>query len=219
MTRRQRTRESLRRRRPSVAPRACVLIVCEGLETEPRYFKALQKKLRLLPVEIEVVGQGAAPKTVVERAVELLKGRRHEVKRSRADFNYDHVWCVIDAEQQTKNPSLLPALVQAQDNGINVALSNPCFEYWFILHFADSGRPLVDARGVIRELRKHIPGYEKAQDVYETLWPAVDRAAGRSKASADSHERAGTDRHLRDPSTEVHELVELLRRTAARPQT
>jgi len=195
-----------------------VLLVCEGSKTEPNYFQSLRKKLRLTTVEVKIVGQGAAPRTVVGRAVALLKTRKHEVRRGREDFDYDHVWCIIDVEQPHKNPSLLPALNQASANGVDVALSNPCFEYWFILHFADCGKPLVDQHEVLRELKKHLPNYSKAQDVFETLWPSVDDAIRRAKAMKDSHVRAGTDRTHRDPSTEVDEVVEMLRRTAVRPK-
>ena len=209
MTRRQRSRESFRRRPPSVEPRACVLLVCEGKKTEPNYFKSLRKELRLTTVEVEVVGQGAAPKTVVKRAVDLLKAGKHD---------YDHVWCIFDVEQRGKNPSIHPALDQAVANGIDVALSNPCFEYWFILHFADCGKQLVGPKGVLHELAKHVPNYSKDWDIFETLWPSVDDAIGRAKAIKKSHEAAGTARHHRDPSTEVDEVVELLRNTAARPK-
>jgi len=218
MTRRQRSRESFRRRPASVEPRACVLLVCGGSKTEPLYFRSLQRQLKLLPIEIVVVGQGEAPKTVVERAVEMREARRHEVRRGRKGFDYDHVWCVIDVEQPHENPLLLPALNQARDTGISVALSNPCFEYWFILHFADCGRPLIDQDGVMGELKKHLPKYDKAQDVFDALWPSVDHAIRRAKMVKKSHERAGTERHHMDPSTEVDEVVELLRRTAVRPQ-
>jgi hypothetical protein len=218
MTRRQRSRESFRRRPASVEPRACVLLVCEGAKTEPLYFRSLRRKLRLKPVEIEIVGQGAAPITVVQRAVEMRDARRHEVRRGRKDFEYDHVCCVIDVEQPHENPSLLPALNQARDNKISVALSNPCFEYWFILHFADYGKPLIDQDGVVRELKRHIPEYDKAQDVFDLVWACVDQAVRRAKAVKKSHEAAGTARHHRDPSTEVDEVVELLRHTATRPK-
>jgi hypothetical protein len=195
-----------------------VLLVCEGSKTEPKYFESLRKELRLTTVEVMVVGHGEAPKTVVQRAVDLRKTRKREVRRGRKDFNYDHVWCIIDVEQPHENPSLLPALNQARDNKIDVALSNPCFEYWFILHFADCGRPLIDQDGVVRELKRHIPKYDKVQDVFERVWASVDQAVRRARAIKKSHEAAGTARHHRDPSTEVDEVVELLRKTATRPK-
>ncbi len=220
MTRRHRTRASFRRRRPSVAPRACVLLVCEGKETEPNYFESLQKELRLTTVEVEIVGQGAAPKTVVKKAVELVKKRRQAVSRGLDAFKYDHVWCVFDVEQQGKNPSLKPALDQAVANGVDVALSNPCFEYWFLIHFTKCGKALVNGKGVLRELKKHLPGYAKSQDVFARIWPDVDHAIEQAKAMGDSHRRARTPRTEMDPSTEVYKLVELLqtiRQTPARP--
>ena len=217
MTRRQRSRESFRRRRPSVAPRACVLLVCEGEKTEPHYFKSLRKELRLTTLEVEIVGQGAAPKTVVKKAVELARARKQEVRLGRDGLNYDYVWCVFDVEQRCKNPSLQPALKQAVDNGVDVALSNPCFEYWFLIHFTECGKAPVNCEGVVRELHKHLPNYAKAQDVFGRLWPGVDNAIRRAKAREDSHCRAGTSRIEMDPSTEVYRVVELLRKTVARP--
>jgi hypothetical protein len=46
----------------------------------------------------------------------------------------------------------------------------------------------------------------------------VDNAIKRAKMVKKSHEAAGTARHHRDPSTEVDEVVELLRNTVARPK-
>ena len=63
-----------------------MLLVCEGSKTEPQYFRSLQRELKLLPVEIEIVGQGAAPITVVQRAVEMRKTRTREVRHGRKDF-------------------------------------------------------------------------------------------------------------------------------------
>lgn len=214
----RRSRNSYRRRPPSVEPRACVLLVCEGKKTEPNYFKSLRKELRLTTVEVKIVGQGAAPKTVVKKAVELARDRKQEVHRGRDGIEYDHVWCVFDVEQTHQNPSLPAALDQAAATGIDVALSNPCFEYWFLLHFTNCGQLLSNCKGVLLELKKHLPNYEKAQDVFETLWPRVDDAIRRAKAREKSHVRAGTPRSKMDSSTEVYKVVELLRETVVRPK-
>ena len=219
MSRRPRSRSSLARRRPAADPRACVLVVCEGAKTEPKYFQSLQKEVRLLPLEMEIVGEGAAPKTVVERAVELRKTREREVRRHRQPFRYDHVWCVFDVERQHQNPTLAPALIQARDTGIHVALSNPCFEYWFLIHLCEHAAPLIDQDATIRELRKHLPHYAKGADIFARIWHGVDEADRRAKAIRDVHERAANERIKRDPSTEVDLLVSLLRRIAARPAT
>ena len=71
--------EELRRRRPSRPPRALVLIVCEGKETEPRYFRALRTHKRL-SAEIEIVGAGADPSKVVEDAARLREKYPRECK-------------------------------------------------------------------------------------------------------------------------------------------
>ncbi len=78
---------------------------------------------------------GGTPKTLVERAVEI-KTTAEKAARSGKDENlkYDSVWCVFDVDE---HPYLAEAQQQARDNGISVAVSNPCFELWALLHFQE----------------------------------------------------------------------------------
>ncbi len=119
-------RDSLRRRGPTRSPKLRFLIVCEGQVTEPRYFNQLRHLLRSL-VDLEIL-PGGDPKILVERAIQK-KGEADSAASRKNDsyLAYDQVWCVCDVDQ---HPRLADALQQARDNGIDVALSNPCFELW-----------------------------------------------------------------------------------------
>jgi hypothetical protein len=46
----------------------------------------------------------------------------------------DEVWCVFDVDE---HPKLAEARDQANANGIQLAVSNPCFELWLLLHFQE----------------------------------------------------------------------------------
>lgn len=101
----------------------------------------------------------ASPRLLVERAAAKKREAQRDAKSRRDEFlAYDEVWCVFDVDE---HPHLHDARQQARDNGIDLAVSNPCFELWALLHFQDHTAHIerADAR---RRLKRHLPGYEKA---------------------------------------------------------
>ena len=70
----------LRRPRPSRQPYDRVLVVCEGARTEPLYLKQVLNHYRLSTANIEVLGTGTDPVSLVNRA---KKRAREEVKKGR----------------------------------------------------------------------------------------------------------------------------------------
>ena len=51
------------------------------------------------------------------------------------DDEIDEVWCVFDVEWPKNHPKLNASLQLAHSHGVQTAVSNPCFEYWLVLHF------------------------------------------------------------------------------------
>lgn len=192
--------DSLRRRRGFREPRARFLIVCEGKVTEPLYFKEIGRIERGI-VELEIV-PGGVPKAVVERAVQMKKESEREAKRRRdQNLRYDCVWCVFDVDN---HPLVPEAKEQAQANAIDVAISNPCFELWFLLHFQEQTAHIE--RGRVQHLcRGHMPGYEKVPPC-DALMPhlseAIERAI-RLENWQESRFNAGEN-----PSTGVYRLIQ-----------
>ena len=81
-----------------------------------------------------VIADGlGAPMTVVNSAVKQKRDEAKEARRGRGRAS-DEYWCVIDVDQHA---NLVPAVEKAIANGISVAVSNPCVDLWFILHFQD----------------------------------------------------------------------------------
>lgn len=213
MARRPRFRSagSFQRRRAYREPRACILIVCEGEKTEPTYFEALRRELRLTPVEVEVCGEecGSAPASVVEYALKRKQERPQEVRRGEVHADFDEIWCVMDVERISQNPNLPNALQKARDNQLAATLSNPCFEYWFLLHFEDTTQGFAACADLIRYLRRrYITEYEKGMKVSDLLNPRREDALERGER----HERLRGDETVRDrnSSTDVHKLVKRL---------
>ena|SRR5437868_1491875 len=111
------------------------LIYCEGECTEKQYLKGLKAELRSLPVEIHVGGIHGEPKSLVQAAIDHQKRAPNSAEDRYAA--YDEVWCVVDVEAPKEHPGLTEALRLAKAGKVNVALTNPCFEIWILLHFTD----------------------------------------------------------------------------------
>lgn len=192
----------LRRTAAIKNPRVRMLVLCEGKVTEPRYLNAFKREFRSQLVDVEVVPECGVPKTLVERAVIMKKGADREARR-RGDpyLKYDEVWCVFDVDV---HPNLAEAKQQAHDNGLHVAISNPCFELWILLHFQD--QRAHEDRGRIQDAcRVHLPEFIK-EAPYEKLQPNYEEAVKPAQALMDWQSQQG--RPEGNPSTMVHKLTE-----------
>ena len=102
------------------------------------------------------------------------------------------------------------AVYRAHSLKFGVVLSNPSFEFWFVLHFVYTTRPMSRDEAC-RELRKagRIPGYSKGLDVYRLLAPFEARAITHAQQLRDYHGiRATTVASV--PCTDADKLVEFL---------
>lgn len=177
--------------------------------TEPEYLRAFGRKVRNQLVEVEITGGHGVPKTLVEKATARKKQAEKEARR-RGDDNlkYDEVWCVFDVDQ---HPNLPEAKIQARDYGIRLAISNPSFELWLLLHFQDH-TAWIHRDDVCRLLRcPHLPAYDKHVN-FERLAGAYEEAVRRALALEKRH--ASASMAGANPSTDVHRLTERIRLAA-----
>ncbi|MEE3718445.1 RloB family protein [Tumidithrix elongata RA019] len=110
-----------------------ILIACEGENTEIIYFKAIRQKLRLPREQIIVISpEGTDPLTIVNEAI----AERDELKYNRAWEKDDSAWAVFDGDEHIDNnySRWCEALLKAERNKINLAISNPSIEFWFLIH-------------------------------------------------------------------------------------
>lgn len=200
--------KELRRRKPIFDARLRVLIVCEGIVTEKEYFEAFRRRIRAA-INVIVDDNGGTPKTLVERAV---SEKRKAAERAHRDGDsgsaYDEIWCVFDIDE---HPFVQDARVQAAAHKIKLAITNPCFELWFLLHFRDQ-TAYIDRQELQSVCREFIPGYRKSAPAH-VLDPRYDSAVERAARLEARNKRDGEPD--RNPSTNVHVLLERLRELAA----
>jgi hypothetical protein len=194
----KRSRDSLARRKPLREPYPTFLIVCEGVVTEKEYFIDLRNLARI-PITLNFRA-GGVPRTLVQIAA--------EEKKKPNDF--DQIWIVFDVD---RHPDIASALQQAKDNDLPVAMSNPCFELWALLHFQDQNAH-IERADVQRLCREHLPGYAKKLPT-DKLMPHIQGAFARAAELRKRHARNQTDGH--NPSTDVDKLVKTIIDAGRRP--
>ncbi|MCC6460438.1 MAG: RloB domain-containing protein [Saprospiraceae bacterium] len=106
---------------PTRLERQNILIVCEGVNTEPSYFR----QFRLTSGRIVALGAGCETIRVVDRAIE---------EKNKGSF--DQIWVVFDKDDFSAQ-DFNAAIEKATQHNFGVAYSNQSFEYWLILHFED----------------------------------------------------------------------------------
>lgn len=148
-----------------------------------------------------------APLTLVQRAREHQRVNRRS-RHGGQGIEFDDIWCVFDVDQ---HPNLGQAINEAKQSGIGVALSNPCFELWLILHHEEQTAP-VDRRAAQRRARElgATNGKRLEPDSVETLLSGYEDARHRAQQLEERHLANGSDLSA-NPSSTVRALVDQLR--------
>lgn len=178
---------SLGRTPPSRSPWT-IAIVTNGRCTEKQYFDSLKRSPWVSATAVRVYVQSGTPWDVVERCRRLKQDERH-----------DEVWAVCDVDDF----DVTLAVQEAAAGGIGLALSNPCFEVWLILHLAECGKHFEDARRVGDRLKQLLPVWDKTRLVFghfEAGLADAEKRAQRLEAPP-----------VGNPSTDVYRLVAALR--------
>ena len=221
--RKAKKKEDFRRSVATLPARKRILIVCEGSKTEPKYFGALVSKFGLTTAEIEICGEcGSDPKSVVKFGKEMI-GK---------DPDFEKIFLVFDKDRHVtfiEALNLVNGLKQRYPKKSILAItSNPCFEFWFLLHHKITDKPFSESgskspcENVISQLKK-IPEFENYRkgelDHFDVLFdklPFAKKNASRiveqSKKSFDHRQTI----HSSNPLTLVHILVEALEQLYAR---
>lgn len=200
-----------------------ILIVCEGEETEPNYFKAFP----VTGVKVEVQGTGRSNISLLNESIKIWTDYANE------DMFFEIIWCVFDRDSfplidynqafydlEHKQLELNRKFSKKVKRKIkfNIAYSNEAFEIWYLLHYNyhTSGinrkrykKMLTKRMG--KEYKKNDPGmYEFLQN----LTIESDKRKGQNFAILNAgklRQNCTADNcHNQNPSTSVDILVKEL---------
>jgi hypothetical protein len=195
---------TLKRKVATRRPRKTLVVFCEGERTEPEYLDALKRQpsvrdVAAVDLRVETGQGGSVPRTLVALASQAARRAISE------EAEIDEFWCVFDVEWPRNHPGLTEAVQQARANRIQLAISNPCFELWLILHFQDHSAWLDNIEA--RRLRRQLDGSsDKGLDAAKYI-PLTADAIGRAAELDNRHLHDGTVFPQDNPSSGMHRLL------------
>lgn len=203
-SRRSRSAQPRRRLSESAAKRSLYVVV-EGARTETEYILHWGSLYRSTAVIIHPQ-KGLAPRTMIDVAVAKKREAERDQKRGRGRA-YDEVWCVFDVDE---HPALHEVQTKASDNGVRLAVSNPCIELWFLLHFRDQTAELDRTTAQRLSAAALGSGKSLSVDSRATLVSRHDAAMSRAKVLTARHVGNGLTADA-NPSSTLWKLLESIR--------
>jgi hypothetical protein len=195
------------RRRPSSAQasRLQIIAFCEGEKTEVVYLTHWYRLHRDRTIVTCSEHEYTTPFDLVAAAVDQRRLDLKEAKRGRGRA-YDQYWCMFDVDE---HPRLLEALELAAANEIRIALSSPCLELWFLIHFEDR-TAYIDRHQAQRGSRSML-GCGKALTpvALESLVSKYEEAKKRALLLAAKHEGDDSAKPW-NPYSEVWKLIDVI---------
>jgi|WetSurMetagenome_2_1015567.scaffolds.fasta_scaffold35677_2 hypothetical protein len=180
-----------------------VLIVGEGKETEPNYFRGLRGE-QCVQNRFHVTVKGGIGRDALA-AVNIAVGEM-------ANRSFDEVYVVVDVEGPTHAESLRKAIELAKQRKIQLILSNPSIEVWFLAHFKRTSKFFADSKAAEEALathwRKNFGGaYSKSDEhLYRRMKDRTSLAIEHAK-SVHTVDHKGRSVVQSNSSTEVYQLV------------
>lgn len=146
------------------------------------------------------------PLQLVETAAAQRFADLRAAKRGKGDA-YDQYWCVFDIDE---HPYVDQALQFAASSQISVAVTNPCIELWFLLHFEDQTADLH--RRKAQEMSSGLLGFEKVPTAAALieLSARYEDARRRAQALDRKHDLDGSPPRS-NPSSSMWCLVDQVR--------
>ena len=189
------------RRRPTRIEKESFLIICEGENTEPEYFKSF----RLSSARVKTIAY-----TNKGNAFNFVNAAIAEKNKRGKDF--DNYWVVFDMDANSKQ-DFNSAIQLAKANKLKVAYSNQAFELWYLLHFSYIQNEM-HRRLYKRKLDELLPfPYDKDKNTAKNMYAALLNKQSDAIANArKAYEEIGNHQSPADEesSTTVYKLVEAL---------
>lgn len=126
----------MRERREAFRDARLIVIASEGKDTERIYFKALAKEYTNPRVHVHILKRSVEEQnnSSPEHVLKQLNDYKSQYELE-AD---DELWLVVDKDCWTEAMLSRVATECSQEVAMHMALSNPCFELWLLLHLEDA---------------------------------------------------------------------------------
>lgn len=152
--------------------RKLFIIATEGTKTEPQYFSLFNSLDPVVRVHCLKGGLSSSPAHILQRMEQFLI--QEELASS------DEAWLVIDRDRWTPQQLNQLHIWTSKSKKHNLALSNPKFEFWLLLHF-EEGTGIRSAQDCNDRLERHLPGYDKGIATHAFTIDRIEIAVRRAR--------------------------------------
>ena len=197
---------SKKRNKQNRKEKPMIIITAEGKnETEAQYFDGFRTPDCPYIIKFHKAGHLTDP-------TKLAESIRKRWDKEEADVRTgDMAFVIVDLDNKESKAKEIQQL-EAKSRLEKFIVSNPTFEVWYLLHYEYSTRSYINTDAVIRELKKHYPGYEKTSEMFPLLKDKMGNAITNAEKLEDYHKK---EEHLHpdvncNPYTDVHQLVKKL---------
>lgn len=126
---------------------------------------------------------------------------------------FDLVFCVFDMDTIRSNQASMQEYMALKDRyhgrHLHFIENHPSMELWFLLHFINTCKEYDSNRQLMKELKKHLPAYEKTEKylnrppIYHTLKP-YQPLARRNAQHNDNPNNGGS-------KSQIYQILDYLR--------
>jgi RloB-like protein len=184
--------------------RKSFLVLVEGEVTEEAYLLFWKRRLREKTL-VDIHDFHGTPMSLVEQAVAIKEFEEKEDRRGRGRM-HDEYWCVFDVDA---HPYLQEAMDLARNKGVHTAISNPCIELWFLLHF-HAQTAYIERHEVVRLVKVETgAGKGLTSGALDDLGEKFNVARGRAIQLEEKHRGDGTPAPG-NPSSGVWNLIDAM---------
>lgn len=200
------------------------VIATEGEKTEKHYFETLTDKehFHSTRVHVEVL-----PARDGQSSPQQAIARMNAFKRDYKLRPGDELWIMVDRDHQSWGPKQLKEVQQlCKQKKYAFGLTNPCFEFWLLLHLEDANDYDEATRQKVLENQKsgsrtyceqriisRLGAYNKANPDFGQIIPQVGQALDRNKQLTDN----GKVDLFSQLGTSIDRLIALLISDSTRP--
>ena len=197
---------SKKRNKQNRKEKPMIIITAEGKnETEAQYFNNFRTAECPYIIKFHKAGHLTDPTKLAESIRQRWDAEDADVRTG------DMAFVIVDLDNKESKAKEIQQL-ETKNRVEKFIVSNPSFEVWYLLHYEYSTRSYINTDAVIRELKKHYPGYEKTSEMFPLLKDKMGNAITNAEKLEDYHKK---EEHLHpdvkcNPYTDVHKLVKKL---------
>ena len=183
-----------------------ILLLCEG-KTEQLYLSGFKNALTRemqRDLDIQIV---QSKKSDLKASIDIAINKRKEAKKQGQPFK--EIWMVFDDD----NRNLQSSFTELKKEEINIAYSSISLEYWFILHFEQTGKHFLKPEDAYTRLLKFKPEYDKTNPYlwqeFESNYTEATKNANLLRNQKENCEMY--DSHRCKPFTNIDVLIERIK--------